>query len=192
MIQAICDIATTFATLLLAAIAIWQEQIVNFLNPSKAVIEKANFDGQLEGTQTEPSYTYHIKARCLTRFRSLRGCRIVFREVVRKLDAGNEIRSNYPVWRQLPWAPSERTEFRVTISSEQEADAGIYYGNEDVYVIPCYVQGGVFDSRVQRGERATVRLHLMADNMIHDITALLVIDMRGVPKTKPKLEIQNG
>jgi len=134
-LDTLINIITAVCTLALAAVAIWQDQILSLLNPAQGDIARSNFEGKEEGVPAERFYTYHVKAISRRRWRPLRGATIRFRQINRITDAGKEETSAYPVWRQLPWAPAERSEVKQTILSEQECDLGRYELQHDRFAI---------------------------------------------------------
>jgi hypothetical protein len=181
---------TALGTLAVAVIAIWQDQIIGRLNPIKGEIRRSNFEGKEEGTPQMTYHTYHVRAVATRPNRPLRGCAIVFRQVNRISNDGTVNGSIYPVWRQLPWAPVERTESKVIIATEQEADLGRYHLQKDLFEILFYRQGGEFDPYVHRGQCAKIFFHLRADNLLQDIASIVTVDMSGPTGTKPLISIE--
>jgi hypothetical protein len=178
------------ATLMLAALAIWQDRIIDLIRPARGDIEEANFSGKEEGTTAARKYCYHIKAVSRKRWRPLRGAIIRFREIDRTIDSGKRQEARYPVWRQLPWAPAERCEALQTITDEQECDLGAYDALQDCFEIASYQQGGEFDPCIGRGQIGHVRLHLRAENLRRDTVVEITVDMSGAQHTKPKVELR--
>ena len=181
---------TAIGILAVAVIAIWQDQIIDRFNPVRGEIRRSNFEGKEEGTPQMTYHTYHVRAVATRPNRPLRGCAIVFRQVNRIVKEGTVNGSIYPVWRQLPWAPIERTETRVTVASEQEADLGKYHLQKDMFEILYYRQGGEFDPFVHRGQTAKIFFHLRADNLLRDIASVVTVDMTGPAGTKPLISIE--
>jgi hypothetical protein len=181
---------TAIGILAVAVIAIWQDQIIARLNPIKGEIRRSNFEGKEEGTPQMTYHTYHVRAVATRPNRPLRGCAIVFRQVNRISNDGTVNGSIYPVWRQLPWAPAERTESKVIIATEQEADLGRYHVQKDLFEILFYRQGGEFDPYVHRGQSAKIFFHLRADNLLQDIASIVTVDMTGPAGTKPLVSIE--
>ena len=183
------SIVTAACTLALAAVAIWQDQVLSFLNPARGEIAESNFDGKEEGVPAQRLYTYHIKAVSRRRWRPLKGATIRFRQINRITDAGREETSSYPVWRQLPWAPVERSEVNQTIITEQECDLGRYEQQQDRFAIAYYAQGGEFNPYISRGQVGRIFLHLCADNLRHDVVVEVTINMKGANQTKPTISL---
>jgi hypothetical protein len=119
----------------------------------------------------------------------LKGAVIRFRQVNRVTDAGKEETSVYPVWRQLPWAPAERSEIKQTIMTEQECDLGRYEQQQDRFVIAYYAQGGEFNPYILRGQVGRIFLHLSADNLRRDAVTEVTIDLKGANRTKPAISL---
>jgi hypothetical protein len=88
--DSLINIITAICTLALAAVAIWQDQVLNLLNPARGEIAESNFGGKEEGVPAERFYTYHVKAISLRRWRPLKGATIRFRQINRVTDAGKE------------------------------------------------------------------------------------------------------
>ena len=190
-VDTIINVITAACTLALAAVAIWQDQVLSLLNPAKGNIAESNFDGKEEGDPAHRLYCYHVKAISRKRWRPLKGTMIRFRQINRVTDPDKEEKSIYPVWRQLPWAPEERCEARQTISSEQECDLGRYEQEKDRFAIAYYKQGGEFNPYVTRGQVAHIFLHLCADNLRRDAEVEVTIDLKGPCQTKPTITLQN-
>ena len=55
--DSLINIVTAICTLALAAVAIWQDQILSFFNPARGEIAKSNFDGKEEGTPEQRLYS---------------------------------------------------------------------------------------------------------------------------------------
>jgi hypothetical protein len=178
---------TAIGIVALAMVAIWRDQMIDLLNPTKGEIQSFNLDGKEEGAPQMPIQTYHVKA-VATR-RRLKGCMIVFRQVNRIMVDGVLKPSIYPLWRQLQWAPAERTEAKVTITTEQEANLGKYDRKTDRFEIEFYPQSGDFDPFVNRGQCAKLLLHLRAENFQDDIPTVVTIDMTGPAGEKPTVAV---
>jgi hypothetical protein len=181
---------TALGTLAVAVIAIWQDQIIDRFNPVRGEIRRSNFEGKEEGTPQMTFHTYHVRAVATRPNRPLKGCSIVFRQVNRISNEASVHGSIYPVWRQLLWAPVERTEAKLIIANEQEADLGRYHLQKDLFEILYYRQGGEFDPYVHRGQSAKIFLHLRADNLLRDIASIVTVDMTGPAGTKPLISIE--
>ena len=81
------NIVTAICTLALAAVAIWQDQVLNLFNPARGEIVEFNFVGKEEGNPQERLYTYHVKAVSCRRWRPLKGAIIRLRQINRITDA---------------------------------------------------------------------------------------------------------
>jgi hypothetical protein len=93
------------------------------------------------------------------------------------------------VWRQLPWAPVERSEVKQTIITEQECDLGRYEQQQDRFAVAYYPQGGEFNPYILRGQVGRIFLHLCADNLRRDAVTVVTVDMKGANQTRPTISL---
>ncbi len=167
--QVTSDILIIFGTISVAVLAIWGEQVRNWLAAPRISIEPHNLTGKkIHDSNGRLMIFYFLKVVNRRRWATARGVRVVLKRIDRRGPDHNFHPDGEPVPYQFCWSPSETEPVLQTITDQKVVDLGWLSApdqtGQSVFQPKMYSWPHRPDFHVRNGEAVRYHLEVQGDN----------------------------
>ena len=164
ILTTVIQIVSIIGTLIIAILAIWGNWFRYKLAPPILKIEKHNLRGSLTTfTGGKKVIYYHLKVINKRNWVIAKNCRIILREMYKKLPNGDFKRLTLNVYPQLVWSNPTITPLFVDLTNEQVFDFGNLSEDSDNFKPVLYLYANDFEGFLKKDESIRYALEIVAD-----------------------------